>query len=102
MKKASLVFIPGHSGLSVNHAFSYGRPYVTLQGPSHAPELEYLDNGENGYLLDEDFETNCHTINNLLSNRTLLERFCENANQKGEYLSVQKWVEKMKQSLIND
>lgn len=102
MKKASLVFIPGHSGLSVNHSFSYGRPYVTLQGPSHAPELDYLDEGENGYVLGNDFESNINTIKDLLTNRTVLERFCTNAKQKGDYLSVQKWVEQMKQSLIDD
>lgn len=102
MKKASLVFIPGHSGLSVNHAFSYGRPYITLQGPSHAPELEYLDKGENGYVLDDNFESNIKTINNLLSDRAKLERFCDSAKHKGDYLSVNKWVEQMKQSLIND
>ncbi|WP_033960105.1 glycosyltransferase family 4 protein [Psychroserpens jangbogonensis] len=102
MKRASLVFIPGHSGLSVNHAFSYGRPYITVQGPSHAPELEYLEEGKNGYVLNSDFEANIATINNLLSNRAILERFCNNARQKGECLSVEKWVEQMKQSLVNE
>lgn len=101
MKRASLIFIPGHSGLSVNHSFSYGRPYITLQGPSHAPELDYLDNGKNGYILDSDFESNCNTITQLLTNRSQLESFCNHAKQKGETLSVQKWVEQMKQSLIN-
>lgn len=102
MNKASLVFIPGHSGLSVNHSFSYGRPYITLQGPSHAPELDYLDEGENGHILAENFESNIKTIEDLLTNRTVLERFCDNAKLKGEYLSVHKWVEQMKRSLIND
>lgn len=102
LKRASLVFIPGHSGLSVNHSFSYGRPYITLQGPSHAPELDYLDEGKNGYVLDNDFEANISTIKNLLSDRVVLERFCDNAKQKGDYLSVLKWVEQMKQSLIDD
>lgn len=100
--RASLVFIPGHSGLSVNHSFSYGRPYITLQGPSHAPELDYLDEGENGYVLEGDFESNINTIKNLLSNRSELERFCNNAKQKGDYLSVQKWVEQMKHNLLDD
>lgn len=102
MKKASLVFNPGHSGLSVNHSFSYGRPYITLQGPSHAPELDYLDEGKNGYVLDGNFVSNINTIKNLLTTRSELERFCNNANEKGQYLSVQKWVEQMKRSLIND
>jgi len=102
MKRASLVFIPGHSGLSVNHAFSYGRPYVTLQGPSHAPELDYIDEGDNGYVLDGDFESNINVIKDLLTNRRVLERFCDNAKQKGDYLSVHKWVEQMKKSFVND
>jgi glycosyltransferase involved in cell wall biosynthesis len=101
MTRAALVFIPGHSGLSVNHAFAYGRPYITLKGPSHAPELEYLDEAENGYVLDNDFASNINTITNLLTNRSVLERFCNSAQQKGEYLSVQKWVEQMKYSLNN-
>lgn len=102
MTKASLVFIPGHSGLSVNHAFAYGRAYVTLQGPSHAPELGYLTHGENGYLLEDDFKTNVETLFKLLSNRKELERFSMNAKAKGDYLSVEKWVEQMHQCLIHD
>jgi hypothetical protein len=96
------VFIPGHSGLSINHAFAYGRPYVTLQGPSHAPELEYIDQGVNGFVLDGDFDSNIETINNLLLNRTILETFCDNAKSKGEYLSVEKWVNQLKLSLIHE
>jgi len=102
MKRASVVFIPGHSGLSVNHAFLYGRPYITLKGPSHAPELDYLENGKNGYLLTDNFESNVNTIVQLISNKRELEGFCEKAKQKGEYLSVINWVKQIKQSLIND
>lgn len=102
MKKASLVFIPGHSGLSINHAFAYGRPYITLQGPSHAPELDYIDEGENGYVLDGDFESNVNTITSLLLNRNLLEQFCNEAKLKGDYLSVENWAKQMKRSLSYD
>ena len=102
MKKSSIVFNPGHSGLSVNHAFAYGRPYITLQGPSHAPELDYIDEGENGHVLIGDFETNFNTIKDLLLNRKKLEYFCNNAKQKGDYLSVAKWVEQIRYSLSNE
>ena len=101
MKRASIVFIPGHSGLSINHSFTYGRPYVTLQGPSHAPELDYIDHGKNGYILNGSFETNTDTILNLLCNRNKLELFCNNAKEKGNYLSIQNWVKQMKQNLLN-
>lgn len=102
MKRASIVFVPGHTGLAVNHAFSYGRPYVTLNGVSHAPEVDYIDKGENGYVLNEDLESNIATMETLLSNKSTLERFCSNAYKKGMYLKVQNWVDQMKQNLLND
>jgi glycosyltransferase involved in cell wall biosynthesis len=102
IKRASLVFVPGHSGLSINHAFAYGRPYMALQGPSHAPELEYINQGVNGFVLDGDFDSNIETIKNLLLNRTILETFCNNAKIKGKYLSVQKWVQQIKSSLMHE
>lgn len=101
-KRTALVFIPGHSGLSINHTFAYGRPYITLQGPSHAPELDYIDKGVNGYILDSDFNTNIKTITDLLSQRNILEQFCNAAKEKGEYLSVQKWVYQIKTSLLDE
>ena len=102
MLKSSIVFIPGHSGLSINHAFAYGRPYITLEGPSHAPELDYIDNDKNGYVLDGDFESNIQFITDLLVNRNKLSQFCDNSKLKGEYLSVQKWVEQIKSSLTHE
>ncbi len=35
-EQCSLVFIPGHTGLSINHAFLYGRGYITLDVEKHA------------------------------------------------------------------
>lgn len=102
LSKASFVFVPGHSGLSINHAFAYGRPYITLQGLSHAPEIAYINHGVNGFVLDEDFDSNIVTIKNLLLNRTILEKFCYNAKSKGEYLSVEKWVNQITFSLMHE
>ncbi|MDT0559382.1 glycosyltransferase [Ichthyenterobacterium sp. W332] len=102
MKRSSLVFIPGHSGLSVNHAFAYGRPYVTLAGPRHAPEVDYIDNGKNGYILDGDFESNINLIKDLILNRDVLELFCDSAKEKGNDLSIENWVDQMKQNLLHE
>ncbi|NRA91107.1 MAG: hypothetical protein HRU26_00230, partial [Psychroserpens sp.] len=102
MKKASVVFIPGHSGLSVNHAFAYGRPYITLVGPSHAPEIEYIDKSVNGFVLSGSLDENVEAITSLLKDETRLEALCHAAKEKGEYLSIENWVEQMKNSLINE
>ncbi|WCO01129.1 glycosyltransferase [Psychroserpens ponticola] len=101
MSRSCLVFVPGHSGLSINHAFVYGRPYVTLQADKHGPEISYLINGENGYILAEDFDRNVQKLSNLLLDSNLLDRFCQNANAKGKELSVEKWVAQMKSNLLD-
>jgi len=102
MCRSSIVFIPGHSGLSINHAFSYGRPYVTLDGPSQPPEVDYILNAVNGYFLKGSFEENLTTLVKLLTNKEKLQLFCDNAKKQGEFLSVENWVKQIKYALLNE
>lgn len=101
MSRSSLVFVPGHSGLSINHAFVYGRPYVTLDADKHGPEINYLIDGENGYILKGSFESNTQKLSDLLTDNNRLNSFCQNANTKGKELSVEKWVAQMKGNLLD-
>ena len=102
MQRTSVVFIPGLSGLSINHAFAYGRPYITLQADKHGPEIAYLRDGENGYILRDTIEDNVKKITQLLGNRDLLISFCNKAKEKSDDLSVNNWVQQIKRSLLNE
>ena len=42
--------IPGNIGLGLNQAFHWGVPVITLDG-LNTPEINYLKNGENGYIV---------------------------------------------------
>lgn len=101
MMRTSLVFIPGLSGLSINHAFAYCKPYITLEADKHGPEISYLKDGENGYILNGNSEDNVEKISNLLADRDLLISFCSMAKEKSEYLSVNNWVQQIKTSLLH-
>jgi glycosyltransferase involved in cell wall biosynthesis len=52
-KMADICSIPGHVGLGLNQAFFWGLPMVTEQG-NQPPEIEYLHDGENGFMVGED------------------------------------------------
>lgn len=52
-KMADVCSIPGHVGLGVNQAFFWGLPMVTEHG-NQPPEIEYLRDGENGFIVPED------------------------------------------------
>ena len=102
MKNTSLVFIPGLSGLSINHAFMYGRPYVTLKSDYHGPEITYLNHDQNGLIIPDNKDEIVKAIGLLISNRHLLESYCEKAYEKGQYLSISNWVQQFKTSLSHE
>ncbi|MDC3181482.1 glycosyltransferase family 4 protein [Flavobacteriaceae bacterium] len=99
MSKASIVFVPGHSGLSVNHAFLYGRPYFTIVSKTHAPEIDYLKNGINGYILGNNDEENINFISIFL--KTVNQKIYDNAYNTGKELSVTSWCNKIEEAIIN-
>jgi glycosyltransferase involved in cell wall biosynthesis len=51
-KMADVCSIPGHVGLGLNQAFFWGLPLVTEQG-DQPPEIEYLREGENGFIVPQ-------------------------------------------------
>lgn len=55
-KMADICSIPGHVGLGINQAFFWGLPMVTERG-NQPPEIEYLHDGENGFMVPEDDRT---------------------------------------------
>jgi glycosyltransferase involved in cell wall biosynthesis len=52
-KMADVCSIPGHVGLGLNQALFWGLPVVTEEG-KQPPEIEYLRDGENGFIVPED------------------------------------------------
>jgi glycosyltransferase involved in cell wall biosynthesis len=52
LRLTAAVVIPGAVGLAINHAFAQGVPFVTQPGRDHGPELEYLEPGVNGLMVE--------------------------------------------------
>jgi glycosyltransferase involved in cell wall biosynthesis len=50
---SSLFLMPQYVGLSIVHAFSFGLPIITEDAENHGPEIQFLQNGYNGYLTKE-------------------------------------------------
>lgn len=98
--KANLVFVPGDSGLSINHAFAYGKPYITLTGAKHGPEISYLKDGENGFLLNGTHESNVSKLVDLLLDKKRYEQMCQCAFSVGQQLSTENWVDQMEKAIL--
>ncbi|MBL4852254.1 MAG: glycosyltransferase [Gammaproteobacteria bacterium] len=68
---------PGHIGLALIQAFFWGKPVVLLN-TRHAPEIFYMKNGKNGYLVESSRELK-EKILYLLRNEEVCNEFSRNA-----------------------
>jgi len=90
-KMADLFSIPGHVGLGLNQAFYWGLPVVTEDG-LQPPEIHYLINGRNGFVVpNNDLEELKNKILYLLENEDMRKQFSVNAkNDILENASIEK------------
>jgi len=51
---AKVFLMPGLVGLAVLDSFAYGTPMVTTDFPYHSPEIDYLKDGQNGLIVEND------------------------------------------------
>jgi glycosyltransferase involved in cell wall biosynthesis len=78
-KMADICSIPGHVGLGLNQAFHWGLPMVTEEG-LQPPEIFYLQNGRNGFIVPEDDVAALkEKLLFLADNETVLQQFSQNA-----------------------
>jgi len=80
-KVSDIFCIPGDVGLGLNQAFYWGLPVVTEAG-LQPPEIHYLHNGRNGFIVPEnDIAELKKKITLLLDNDELRDRFSRNARE---------------------
>jgi glycosyltransferase involved in cell wall biosynthesis len=80
-KASDLFCIPGDVGLGLNQAFYWGLPVVTEEG-LQPPEIHYLANGQNGFIVPEnDLAALKEKIMLLLGDDRLRDQFSKNARE---------------------
>ena len=90
MKIAHAVFVPGWSGLSIVHAFAYGKPYFTFDQP-HSTEIAYLRDDINGLLLKGSKDDILKRIATIFSDSEKYKKMCDNALIAAKEVSVENW-----------
>jgi glycosyltransferase involved in cell wall biosynthesis len=89
-KMADVFCVPGHIGLGINQAFYFELPVVTESG-GQPPEINYLINDRNGFLVSENnLDELKKKILYLVENEDIRSKFGKNAkNDILEYGSVE-------------
>lgn len=90
---ASVLLNPGAVGLHVLDAFCAGIPMVTTEEARHGPEIAYLENGENGIVVQGDPQTYANAVLKLLTNPVAWQRLTEGARRAAQNYSLPNMVE---------
>ena len=104
MRTCHLVFVPGHTGLSIVHAFCYGKPFVTLGTKiiSQPPEIEYLRHGQNGVVLSGNKDADVQQLTDILSNAVRYEAMCNSAYETAQDLRIENWSSQFETALTSE
>ena len=101
---SDLMIMPGSLGLSVNHAFCFECPVVSLaqkeSGPFHSPEVEYVVNNKTGFLADN-FDELKNFVFNYLKNYEMQSSFKKEIKYCVNYTcSIDNMVDGFKNSIF--
>jgi glycosyltransferase involved in cell wall biosynthesis len=88
---ANVTLMPGLVGLGVLDSFAYGTPMVTTNVPYHSPEIDYLENGVNGVVVDpcDDLEAYAAAVARILLDPSWRERLVEGGRAALKSYSVE-------------
>ena len=84
LKHSDIFCLPGHVGLGIIDALYYGLPFVTEQ-VRHAPEIMYLKDGVNGFMVRKgDIGALKEKLLMLIDNKELRNKMSVNAKKEME------------------
>jgi len=83
---------PGMVGLGILDSFSLGIPMVTTDCGIHSPEIAYLENGRNGFIVPNDLDEYVKCVTDLFDDAPLLERIKLNCLEDAQKYTLDNMV----------
>lgn len=88
LKAADVIAMPGRVGLVAVDSFAAGRPLVTTTWPWHAPEFEYVVDGQNAAVAANSVEAYSSKLLEVLGDRASLESLQRAASLEASRYSI--------------
>jgi glycosyltransferase involved in cell wall biosynthesis len=98
-KMADALLLPGRVGLVILDGFAAGLPLITIDIPNHGPEIEYLVNGKNGLLAENDVAAYASEVVRFLSTGSLQNELKQGALGAGRTHSIDAMVGSFRQGI---
>ncbi len=99
---ADIFLMPGYVGLAIVHAFCFGLPIITEKDAFHGPEIQFLEDNINGYMVRKgDIEALAEKTIYLLNNNEAKEKMSKEAlSVISGNASIDNMLRQMKKALL--
>src|SRR4030095_13524658 len=97
---ADIFLMPGLVGLGILDSFVAQLPIITTDVPIHSPEIEYLESGTNGFIVNPDTRHYAETIIHVLRTPELLCRLRQGALESARRYSMAGMVDNFRSGVV--
>jgi L-malate glycosyltransferase len=100
---SKLFLMPGLVGLGILDAFALETPLITTRLPIHSPEIDYLQNGYNGVMVDEpeDPAAYAQKVSYFLQNETARQKLVDGCRIARDVYTLESMVDKFYDGILN-
>jgi glycosyltransferase involved in cell wall biosynthesis len=99
-RMASVFLMPGSVGLAILDAFTAELPLITTNVPIHGPEIEYLDDGVNGFMVQPDVLAYAELVVRVVKSPGLLQALRVGAARSAAKYSMEAMVENFRSGIV--
>lgn len=98
-KLADVFLSPGLVGLSITESFALEVPMITTNYPYHSAEMEYLKNGENGIVTEDNLDCYVKEISEIFGNRERLEKLKRGCRETAGIYTMDNMVRRLTEGI---
>ena len=89
---SKLLLMPGLVGLVIIDAFTFGLPLVTTDCKIHSPEIDYLENGINGIMTENNLTDYTNAVIKLLENENERQKLVKGCKKSASKYTMENMV----------
>jgi len=100
LKMASVLLNPGLVGLGILDGFAAGIPIVTTNCGMHSPEIDYLRQGENGFMTENNVEDYVQTVVRILTDSALANHLHKGSLEASKHYTIENMAENFRAGIV--
>lgn len=100
LKTASVLLNPGLLGLSILDGFAAGVPIVTTDCGLHSPEIDYLQQGVNGFMTANTLDDYVQTVERILTDNALAAHLQKGCLEAAKHYTIENMAENFRAGIL--